>query len=114
MVVRTWTGWTARARADEYARYMRTVALPAYTGTPGNRGVLMLRRDLEDRTEFTMVTLWRSLLDVEAFAGPDPERAVFFDRDDDFLVDRERTARHYELYGASATVEVGDLPGIGA
>ena len=103
-VVRIWRGWTEAARSAEYAAYMRETALPGYAGVPGNIGVLMLRRDLADPpwTEFTMVTVWRSLEDVRAFAGDDVGRAVFFPRDDDLLVERQWRVEHHEVYGATA------------
>jgi heme-degrading monooxygenase HmoA len=103
VIARRWTGWTDNARAGAYEDYMREVALPGYTDVPGNLGVLMLRRELTDRpwTEFTMISLWRSMADVEVFAGRDPGRAVFYDRDDELLVDREWTVVHDEVYAAS-------------
>jgi heme-degrading monooxygenase HmoA len=103
MIARTWTGWTENTRAGAYEDYMRDVALPGYTDVPGNLGVLMLRRELSDRpwTEFTMISLWRSMADVVAFAGPDPARAVFYDRDDEFLVDRQLTVTHDDVYATS-------------
>ncbi len=57
----------------------------------------MLRRDLDDRTEFLMFTLWDSIEAVKAFAGEDHEIAVFYPEDDRFLIERERTATHYEV-----------------
>jgi hypothetical protein len=60
----------------------------------------MLRRAREDdRTEFTMITVWDSLETITAFAGPDPERAVFYPRDEGFLIERDLTVRHYAVYG---------------
>ncbi len=53
----------------------------------------------DDRTEFTTVTIWDGLENVIAFAGPDPERAVFYPRDERFLVERDLTVRHYDVYG---------------
>jgi heme-degrading monooxygenase HmoA len=103
-VVRIWRGWTEAERSAEYAAYMRETALPGYAGVPGNLGVLMLRRDLAERswTEFTMVTVWDSIDDVRAFAGDDVGRAVFFPRDDELLVDRQWRVEHHEVYGATA------------
>jgi hypothetical protein len=101
MLVRSWTGWTRTSDADAYVEYMHEVALTGYADTVGNRGVLMLRRDLPDgRTEFTMITAWEDWDSVRAFAGDDPEKAVFYPRDEAFLVDREMTVRHYEVYGS--------------
>jgi heme-degrading monooxygenase HmoA len=103
MIARVWTGWTETADASAYEEYMHQVALPGYEGVEGNQGVLMLRRDDADsgRTEFTMLSLWTSMESIRAFAGDDPSVAVFYDRDDDYLVEREETARHYVVYGAT-------------
>jgi hypothetical protein len=48
-----------------------------------------------------MVTCWDDMESITAFAGPDPERAVFYPRDEQFLVDRDLTVRHYEVFGSS-------------
>ena len=102
MIARIWTGATRTADADAYQQYMSEVALSGYAGVAGNRGVPMLRRARgDDRTEFTMVTVWDGRDSVIAFAGPDPDRAVFYPRDEQFLVERDRTVRHYDVYGGS-------------
>lgn len=81
---------------------MRDMALPGYSEVDGNRGVLMLRRDLsDDRTEFTMISLWDSYEAIKAFTGPDPDVAVFYPDDERFLVERDLVVRHYEIYGGA-------------
>jgi heme-degrading monooxygenase HmoA len=100
VIARIWTGATRAADADAYEEYMHEVALPGYANVAGNRAVLMLRRARDDgRTEFTMITVWDGLENVIRFAGPDPERAVFYPRDEQFLVERDLTVRHYDVYG---------------
>lgn len=100
MIARIWTGATRAADADAYEEYMHEVALAGYANDAGNRAVLMLRRARDDdRTEFTMITIWEGLENVIAFARPDPERAVFYPRDEQFLVERDLTVRHYDVYG---------------
>jgi len=102
MIARIWTGATRDEDADAYAEYMRETAVPGYTNAAGHRTLLMLRRPRGDgSTEFTMVTCWDDMESITAFAGPDPERAVFQPRDEQFLVDRELTVRHYEVYGST-------------
>ena len=97
MIARIWKGAVRRGDGDDYARYMRETGVAAYAATPGNRGVWMLRRDVEDRTEFVMFTLWDSLAAVRGFAGEDYETAVFYPEDDRFLVERDLTTSHYEV-----------------
>ena len=102
MILRVWKGWTQRDRADAYETYMREVALPGYADVAGNRAVYLTRRPAAgDRTEFGMVTVWDSMEAVKAFAGDNPDRAVFYDRDDEFLVERDWDVAHYEIFAAT-------------
>jgi heme-degrading monooxygenase HmoA len=97
MVARIWRGAVRREDADEYAEYMERTGMAGYLATPGNRGATMLRRDGGELTEFVMFTLWDSLEAIRAFAGDDVERAVFYDEDDRFLVERDLTVKHYDV-----------------
>jgi heme-degrading monooxygenase HmoA len=99
MVVRTWRGWTRAEDADRYAEYVVETGLKEYRATPGNRGAWILRRTEGDRCEFVTVSVWDSLDDIRGFAGDDVGRAVFYPEDDEFLVERELTVDHWELWG---------------
>ena len=97
MIARTWKGAVRRADGDEYAEYMRKTGIPGYTQTPGNLATLMLRRDVSDRCEFLMFTLWDSIESVKAFAGEDPEKAIFYPEDDVFLIGRDLNSSHWTV-----------------
>jgi heme-degrading monooxygenase HmoA len=98
MIARTWRGWTRAEDADEYVRYPLRTGIEEYRGTPGNRGAYILRRRDGDRTEFVTLSFWDSTEAVRAFAGDEVERAVFYPEDDRFLIDRETTASHFEVF----------------
>ena len=97
MIARIWKGAVRQQDGDAYARYMRDTGVAEYARTPGNRGVWMLRRDRDGRTEFVMFTLWDSLEAVRGFAGDDYEMAVFYPEDDRFLIERDPVATHYQV-----------------
>jgi Antibiotic biosynthesis monooxygenase len=69
MVTRIWYGATPVAKSDEYLNLMRTVAIPDYRSTPGNKGAYALRRIEGDTAHFLMVTFWESEEAIRAFAG---------------------------------------------
>ncbi|NJD26797.1 MAG: hypothetical protein FIA92_00680 [Chloroflexi bacterium] len=98
MIARTWRGWTAPEDADAYVDYLNETGIPAYRSTPGNRGAWILRRTVDDRVEFVTLSFWDSMAAVRAFAGEEPDRAVFYPEDDRFLVERELTVHHFELF----------------
>ena len=97
MIARIWTGATRAADADVYLDYLHATGFPEYRATPGNRGVLALRRIDGDRAEFLLLTMWDSEEAIRRFAGDDPERAVFYPEDDRYLVARGERVSHYEL-----------------
>jgi len=98
VIARTWRGWTRAEDADDYVAYLRETGMHEYRTTPGNRGAWILRRDQGDRVEFVTLSFWDSMDAVRSFAGDEPERAVFYPDDDHFLVEREETVDHYELF----------------
>ncbi|HEY0387598.1 MAG TPA: antibiotic biosynthesis monooxygenase [Gaiellales bacterium] len=97
MIARTWTGEVRTEDADAYEAYLNETGFAGYLSTPGNHGVAMLRRELGETTEFVMFTLWQSLDAVKAFAGEDPDIAVYYPEDDRFLVRRDANAVHYSV-----------------
>jgi heme-degrading monooxygenase HmoA len=98
MIARIWKGAVRRRDGDAYAHYMQETGVAGYLRSPGNRGVWVLRRDVDDRTEFLMFTLWDSLEAVKGFAGEHYQTAVFYPEDDRFLVERDPTSTHYEVH----------------
>ncbi len=97
MIVRTWRGATRAADAERYLEYLERTGLSEYRSTPGNRGALALRRIDGDRAEFLLITFWDSDDAVRSFAGAQPDRAVFYPEDEQFLVDRDEHVTHYDL-----------------
>ena len=47
--------------------------------------------------ELSLETLIRHRAAIEGFAGPDIDQAVFYPDDDQFLIERDLTVRHYEV-----------------
>jgi heme-degrading monooxygenase HmoA len=97
MIVRIWRGRTKREDRDAYTDYVRRTGLAGYAQTAGNRGVALLRRDLDNETEFVTVSYWDNLEAIQAFSGSDVNRAVFYPEDDRYLTQRDLTVTHFEL-----------------
>ncbi|MFS0868076.1 hypothetical protein AB3M83_12185 [Microbacterium sp. 179-B 1A2 NHS] len=99
-IVRMWTGVVRTADRDRYVAYVERTGMTAYRATPGNLDCWLLTRDLGDgRTEVTTVSRWENRDAIVAFAGDDPDRAVFYPEDDEFLLTRDERVRHYRRTG---------------
>lgn len=97
MIVRTWRGSTSLADAERYFEYLKRTGVKQYRRTPGNAGVLVLRREVDGRAEFLPLSLWESMEAVRTFAGADPRQAVFYPEDEHYLVEFDRHVDHYVL-----------------
>jgi heme-degrading monooxygenase HmoA len=97
VIARIWRGAVRREDGDVYAEYIESTGVAGYRDTPGNVGVTMLRRDIGDRCEFLLLTLWESLDAVKRFAGDDYETAVYYPEDDRYLVERDDKSSHWEV-----------------
>jgi len=96
MIARLWHGAVPVSKMETYHERMRIVALPDYRGTPGNLGAYVLRKVEGDVAHFEMLTFWRDVASIKAFAGEDYEVAKYYDFDDDFLLEKEPRVRHYD------------------
>ncbi len=96
MIARMWRGVTSAEQAEEYFVYLMETGLKDYRAVPGNRGVQILRRTYEGKAEFLLISLWESYEAIVAFAGEDIERAVYYARDKEFLLELEPKVTHYD------------------
>ncbi len=96
-VARSWRGATRVSDRERYLDYLKATGLKSYRETPGNLGVITLRRDRGDTTEFLLISFWKDEASIRRFAGEVIERAVFYPEDDRFLVERDNHVDHYDV-----------------
>jgi heme-degrading monooxygenase HmoA len=97
VIARIWTARTTRARAPAYAAYLRAHVFTGLRGIDGYERALFLQRDVGEEAEVQVITFWRSLDAIRAFAGTDIEAAVVTDAAAALLTDFDRRARHFEV-----------------
>lgn len=106
MIARSWRGSTEANDADRYWAYLQETGIKEYEATPGNRGVIALRRVLPERAEFVLLSFWDDMDAVRRFAGAAADEAVFYPEDEKFLVEFDRHVYHFEvLHGPTALTE---------
>jgi heme-degrading monooxygenase HmoA len=97
VIARMWFGRTKAEDCDAYLAYLEESGVAELHATPGNRGVIVLRRLDDDEAEFGVMSLWDSLDDVKAFAGEDVEAAHYYPEDERFLLEFEPRVKHFEV-----------------
>jgi heme-degrading monooxygenase HmoA len=97
MITRIWHGRTSRHKADAYAAFLATRAIPDYRSVPGNISAHVLRRDETEVTHFLTVTFWESEDAIRGFAGDELLTARYYDEDRDFLLEFEPQVQHFQV-----------------
>ncbi len=99
MIARIWQGRTRPGMGIAYYDYLEETGLKEYRSTEGFRSALVLRRDIGGSSEYVLVTLWEDWEAIRRFAGPEPEKAVYYPDDDRYFPESERSAyvKHYEV-----------------
>jgi heme-degrading monooxygenase HmoA len=96
-VARIWHGRTPDARAAAYYDYLMREGISKLEKIPHNQGVDVLTRSRDGVTEFTVISYWRSLDDIKAYAGNDIEKTHNLPRDAEMLLELEPNVRHFEV-----------------
>ena len=75
MILRIWHGYTTKSNADVYENLLKTEIFPEIEskGIKGYKRMQLLRRELEDETEFTTIMWFESIKSVIDFVGEDYE-----------------------------------------
>ena len=102
MIARTWRGTVEAGKGPAYLEIVRRTGLPGSRTTPGNLGFYVLQRRAGDHDEILTMSLWESEEAIQAFAGDDISRAVFYPEDDAWLASRDLHAEHWQVAGEVA------------
>lgn len=97
-IMRLWHGRVPLEKADDYERFLIERAVPDYSSVKGLVKLYFTRRDDEDTAHFLLVTIWDSIESLKEFAGETPELAKYYPEDDQFLLEKERYVKLYEIF----------------
>lgn len=97
MIARIWHGVTLLEKGGDYTDYLLRTGLPDYRATDGNLGAYILKRREDDKMHFITLTFWDSEAAIRRFAGEDIEKARYYPKDSEFLMEMEPLVRHYEV-----------------
>ncbi|MCG8434880.1 MAG: hypothetical protein MJA83_12690 [Gammaproteobacteria bacterium] len=97
MIVREWRGLTKLEDKEVYLEYVRKTGVADYQATAGHVATYVFIGEKEGFAEFVVQTLWESEDAIRSFAGEDIAIARYYPDDDDYLIDKPKYVRHYNL-----------------
>ena len=97
MIIREWRGRASSSQAHAYPKHFHEKVVPELRRVPGFAGAQLGRRQLDDKIEFLVLTRWRSMDAIRAFAGMDVEKAVVEPDAVAALIEFDSRVRHYDV-----------------
>ncbi len=97
MILREWRGRADYGRENAYPTHFRARVIPELQHVNGFMGADLLRRDIGNGVEFTVITRWASMNAVSAFAGSDPAKAVVESGAVEALRDFDERVSHHDV-----------------
>jgi len=95
-IARVWRGVVEASAGDAYRDYVVETGVAGLRQTEGNQGVAILRRTEGSKEIIKVISLWPDKAAIERFAGSDLERAVYYPKDDEFLLEKTETVEHWD------------------
>ena len=99
-----WHGVTPASKADEYLEYLRQTGEDDCRKTERNRGVVVMHKIQEDKAHFLFLSFWESYDAIRKFSGENIERAVYYPKDKEYLLELEPNVTHYETNGMNGCI----------
>ncbi|HKI14899.1 MAG TPA: antibiotic biosynthesis monooxygenase [Roseiarcus sp.] len=97
MIIREWRARASLAQAEAYPSHFQTKVVPDLKLLPGFAGAHLCRRHLGDGIEFLVLTRWKSIDVIRAFAGSEIDNAVVDPGAAAALIDFDAKVQHYEV-----------------
>ena len=97
MISRHWKGIAKPGEADNYIEHLRTDTFPKLSEIGGFISASILKRAVDQGTEFLIITVWESIESIEKFAGAEADVAVVPDVVQAMMIEYDRIVRHYEV-----------------
>jgi heme-degrading monooxygenase HmoA len=97
MIARVWRCTVTNDKTGDYLEHFNHGVLPELRQIDGYKGAYILRRELDDGVELTVMTLWESMDTIRKFAGENVENAVVAPAAQAVLRTFEKTVTHHEI-----------------
>ncbi len=97
MIARVWKGYADSEKVGAYVEHFEQSVFPELSQIDGYRGATILRRNLADSVEVTVITFWESLDAMRQFAGEQVDTAVVAPAAQAVLRTFDSTVTHYDV-----------------
>ncbi|MBD2099591.1 antibiotic biosynthesis monooxygenase [Leptolyngbya sp. FACHB-261] len=97
MIERRWHGKVPQHLSESFFHHLIDTGVRETIQISGNLGARILKNENDGWVHFVLVTFWRSIEDITAFAGQDISKAVLYPEDEKYELVPDLHVEHYEI-----------------
>lgn len=97
MISRQWKGILIKGKENQYIQFLRNTVFKEMETIEGFVSAQILHNEIDEGTEFMIITEWENLEVIKKFAGENLEAAVVEEFVQKIMIRYDRTVRHYEV-----------------
>lgn len=96
-IARLWRGRVRSGKLEEYRQYVASSGLADYVNTEGNRGAFILTAARAAHGDVLTLSFWSTREAIARFAGESIDRARYYPRDEEFLLEFPEQVEHFDV-----------------
>jgi hypothetical protein len=97
MISRHWIGIVKDDKVLEYLAHLEKTVMPNLKDNQGLSNAYYLKRQVQDGTEFLIVTEWNDVDSIKLFAGENYDTAVVDPYARSLMISYDKKVRHYVI-----------------
>lgn len=97
MIARTWHGIVPVEKAKAFKEYLLMTGVAEAKAVPGNLAAYIYSQKQDNYAHFFMVSYWRDMEAIKAFAGKNPHTALTYPEDSKYELISDPIVLHLEV-----------------
>jgi heme-degrading monooxygenase HmoA len=98
MIAREWKATCPKQHEQGFIEYLYQTGVKETSETDGFLGAQIFNRELNGEVEITLLTYWKDLECIKAFAGEDIGVAKLYPEDEKYQLNPDRHVNHYQVH----------------
>lgn len=97
MIAREWKCKCLNTNKENFIEYLYKTGVDEASKTSGFLGVQIFSRDIQGKSEITLITFWDKMESIKKFSGEDINVAKLYPEDYKYKIEPELNVKHYTV-----------------
>jgi heme-degrading monooxygenase HmoA len=97
VIAREWKCKCPNTKKENFIEYLYKTGVNEASKTSGFLGFQIFLRDIQGKSEITLITFWDKIESIKTFSGEDIDVAKLYPEDEKFDIEPDLSVKHYRV-----------------